>query len=162
MKNTFWFASILLLFVSGVFVLNVRASDEDAVRAVLMQNSAAVEKADLAALDKIWANDEAVTVFENGYANYGGLDYRNNHLGQELNEFANTKYPLSDVKIKTSGKTAWATFKYTFAADVGTRHSESSGLGTAVLEKRAGKWLIVHWHTSAPRRPPAPQAAPKS
>ena len=64
MKNTFWFASILLLFISVAFVLNVRASDEDAVRAVLMQNSAAVEKADLAALDKIWANDEAGSTTE--------------------------------------------------------------------------------------------------
>lgn len=108
MKKTFRFGSVLFLLVVGAVVTNVRASDVDDVRSVLMQNSAAVEKADLSALDKLWANDESVTVFENGYANYGWLDYRNNHLGVELKEFTNTKYLLSDVKIKIAGKTAWA------------------------------------------------------
>ena len=58
----------------------------------------------------------------------------------------NTKYALSDIKIHLAGKTAWATFNYTISADVGeagkTRHVESAGLGTAVLEKRDGQWCI--------------------
>ncbi len=62
---------------------------------------------DIAALDKIWANDPAVNVFENGYANYGWLDYRNNHLAPEMKEFTNLKYVIVDPKIKVSGTTAW-------------------------------------------------------
>jgi len=65
-----------------------------------------------------------------------------------------------------AGKTAWATFKYTISADVGepgkTRHVDGGGLGTAVLEQRDGEWRIVHWHSSAPRRMPAPSATPKN
>lgn len=64
------------------------------------------------------------------------------------------------MKVKVDGKTAWATFKYTLAAEMGTRKIESGGLGTAILEKRDGKWRIVHWHSSAPRRAPAPQPSP--
>lgn len=139
-----------------------QTNDEKAVTDVLMREAAAVEKGDLAALDKLWANDETVTVFESGHANYGWNDYRNNHLAPELKEFKNTKYSFSDVKVKVDGKTAWATFKYSIAAEIGTRKIESGGLGTAVLEKREGQWRIVHWHSSAPRRPPAPQATPKS
>lgn len=112
-------------------------------------------------LDKIWANDKAVTVFENGYANYGWLDYRNQHLAPEMKEITNTKYASSDVKVKISGKMAWATFKYTISGDADGKHFDSGGLGTAILEKRGGRWLIVHWHSSAPRRQPAPVAAPK-
>ena len=149
---------ILLIFAILLLCLSVSAQskDEQAVRSVLDENTAAFVRNDIASLDRIWANDEAVTVFENGYANYGWLDYRNNHLAPEMKEFTNLKYAVVEPKIKLAGKTAWATFKYTIAGDSAGRHFDSGGLGTAVLEKRSGKWVIVHWHTSAPRRPAAP------
>lgn len=157
-----------LAVVIGVGVIafslngNVSAQTDEvkAVTDVMTREAAAVEKGDLAALDKIWANSEDVTVFESGHANYGWNDYRNTHLAPELKEFKNTKYSFSDLKVKVDGKTAWATFKYSLAAEMGTRKVESGGLGTAVLEKREGKWRIVHWHSSAPRRAPAPAASP--
>ena len=140
--------------------VSAQTDEVKAVLDVLTREAVAVEKGDLAALDKIWANTEDVSVFESGYANYGWNDYRNTHLAPELKEFKNTKYAFSDLKVKVDGKTAWATFKYTLAAEMGTRKVESGGLGTAVLEKRDGKWRIVHWHSSAPRRSPAAQPSP--
>jgi len=137
-----------------------QSGDKKAVIDVLTREAAAVEKGDMAALDKIWANDESVTVFESGHANYGWNDYRNTHLGPELKEFKNTKYAFSDMKVKTSGNLAYATFKYTLSADMGTRKVNSGGLGTAVLEKQGGKWRIVHWHSSAPRQRPSPTPTP--
>ena len=137
-----------------------QSGDEKAVFDVLTREAAAVEKGDMAALDKIWANDEAVTVFESGHANYGWNDYRNTHLGPELKEFKNTRYAFSDMKVKTSGNLAFATFKYTLSADMGTRKVNSGGLGTAVLQKQGGKWRIVHWHSSAPRQRPSPTPTP--
>ncbi|MGD9628597.1 MAG: nuclear transport factor 2 family protein [Pyrinomonadaceae bacterium] len=139
-----------------------QTDEAKAVTDVLTREAKAIENGDLPALDKIWANTEDVTVFESGHANYGWNDYRNTHLAPELKEFKNTKYGFADLRVKVDGKTAWATFKYSLAADMGTRKIESGGLGTAVLEKRDGKWLIVHWHSSAPRRQPAPQAATKN
>lgn len=161
-----WIAALglmVLVAVVGIGVHRNAHAQTDEVKTVtdvLTQEAAAIEKGDLPALDKLWANDESVTVFESGHANYGWNDYRNTHLGPELKEFKNTKYAFSDLKVKVDGKTAWATFKYTLAADMGTRKIESGGLGTAVLEKRDGKWRIVHWHSSAPRRAPAPQPSP--
>ena len=137
-----------------------QSKDERIVLGVLNENTAAFVRNDITALDRIWANDEAVTVFENGFANYGWTDYRNNHLAPEMKEFTNLSYAIVEPKIKLSGKTAWSTFKYTISGDSGGRHFDSGGLGTAILEKRSGRWLIVHWHTSAPRRAPA-AAAPK-
>jgi uncharacterized protein (TIGR02246 family) len=146
--------------VSAYFTVAAQSAEEKAVRDVLTQEAAAVEKGDLAALDRLWANDESVTVFESGHANYGWADYRNNHLAPELKEFKNTKYAFSDLKVKVDGKTAWATFKYTLSADIGTRRIDSGGLATAILEKRDGNWRIVHWHSSAPRRQPSPSPTP--
>lgn len=146
-------------FYEGV---SAQSNEVKAVTDVLTREAQAVEKGDLAALDKIWANSEDVTVFESGHANYGWTDYRNNHLAPELKEFKNTKYAFSDLKVKVDGKTAWATFKYSLSADIGARNIQSGGLGTAVLEKRDGRWQIVHWHSSAPRRAPSPTPTPKS
>ena len=139
---------------------SARAQDSEmSVREVLMQSAAAFEKGDMAALEKLWANDESVTVFESGHANYGWADYRDRHLGPEMKEMKNSNYTLSEIKVKVSGNTAWATFKYAISADIGTRHVDGAGLGTAVLEKRGNDWKIVHWHSSAPRRAPAQPAA---
>lgn len=159
-------AAIAVAVGAGAIVFsldeNVSAQTDEvrAVTDVLTREAAAVEKGDMAALDTIWANSEDVTVFESGHANYGWADYRNTHLAPELKEFKNTKYSFSDLKVKVDGKTAWATFKYSLAAEMGTRKVESGGLGTAVLEKRDGKWRIVHWHSSAPRRSPVAQPSP--
>ena len=139
-----------------------QSKDEKQVREVLTQNTRAFAQNDMPTLDKIWANDEAVTVFENGSANYGWADYRNNHLGPEMKEITNTKYSSSDVKVKIAGKMAWATFKYNISGDSAGRHFDSGGLGTAILEKRGGRWVIVHWHSSAPRRQTVQQPAPKN
>ncbi|MGE0129209.1 MAG: nuclear transport factor 2 family protein [Blastocatellales bacterium] len=131
-------------------------SNSDAeVRAVLTQYTAAVERGDLPAIEKLWSNQESVTVIENGHANYGWADYRDHHLGPELREMKNVKYALTDIKVNLSGHAAWATFKYTIAADLNARHVEGGGMGTAILQHGANGWQIVHWHTSSPRRPAA-------
>jgi len=45
-----------------------------------------------------------------------------------------------------------AILKYTISADVmdngKSRHVDGGGLGTAILEKHADVWRIVHWHSS--------------
>lgn len=142
--------------------VSAQSNEVKAVTDVLNKEAQAVEKGDLAALEKLWANTEDVTVFESGHANYGWNDYRNNHLAPELKEFKNTKYSFSDLKVKVDGKTAWATFKYSISAEMEGRNIQSGGLATAVLEKRDGRWQIVHWHSSAPRRAPSPSPTPKS
>lgn len=155
-------ALISIVFAAGAgFSANSIAKDAtEAVRAVLTKSASAFERGDMATMEKLWANDETVTVFESGHANYGWPDYRDKHLGPEMKEMKNIKYSLSDIRAKVSGHTAWATFKYAISADVGTRHLDSVGLGTAVLEKRGDGWRIVHWHSSAPRRAPAPAPTP--
>lgn len=122
------------------------------VRKVLEQNAKGFEKGDMHALDSIWAHDESVTVFENGHANYGWTDYRDHHLKPEVEEMKNVTYRLTDIEPRVAGDTAWATFKYTIAAEYQGKKVDGAGLGTAVLERHDGAWKIVHWHTSAPRK----------
>lgn len=141
------------------------ANDEAAVREVLLKSASSFEENNLATATQVWANDESLTVFESGHANYGWADYRDHHLVPEMGEMKNTKYGFTDIKIHLAGKTAWATFKYSISADVPDkekmRHVDGGGLGTAVLEERNGHWQIVHWHSSAPRRTPSNPSTPK-
>jgi ketosteroid isomerase-like protein len=134
------------------------------VRDALAKSTLSFERNDRRMAAEVWANDESLTVFEQGHANYGWADYRDNHLFPEMGEMKNVKYSLSDIKVHLAGQTAWATFKYAISGDVTedgrTRRAEGGGLGTAVLEERQGRWQIVHWHSSAPRRAPAPSANP--
>lgn len=153
-------ALIAIAIASGSALSQAAQDPAEHVRAVLKQSAKAFASGDMTALEKSWANDDSVTVFESGHANYGWADYRDNHLGPEMKEMKNTRYELTDIRVKVSGNTAWATFKYSIAADVGTRHVDGGGLGTAVLEKRGQDWKIVHWHSSAPRRPATPAASP--
>lgn len=162
--------SLLVLAFGFLVVAGTRtlatADEEAAVRDALMKSALSFEKNDLTMASQAWANDESVTVFESGHANYGWADYRDHHLVPEMGEMKNTKYAFSDLKIHLAGNTAWATLKYTISADVmdngKPRHVDGGGLGTAVLEKRDGQWRIVHWHSSAPRRAPSPTSTPKN
>ncbi len=142
-----------------------QGSEEAAVRDALMKSAVSFERNDLPMASQIWVNDESLTIFESGHANYGLADYRDHHLVPEMGEMKNTKYAFSDMKVHLAGNTAWATLKYTISADVmdngKPRHVDGGGLGTAVLEKRDGQWRIVHWHSSAPRRAPAAAPSPK-
>ena len=167
MSHLTW-SSVLILAVVACFAFPQRSSahetDEAVVRDALMKSASSFAQNDMAAATQVWVNDESLTVFESGHANYGWADYRDNHLGPEMREMKNTAYAFSDIKIHLAGKTAWATFKYTIAADVTEngkqRHVDGGGLGTAILEQREGHWRIVHWHSSAPRRAPAPATTP--
>ncbi|HEY3024666.1 MAG TPA: nuclear transport factor 2 family protein [Pyrinomonadaceae bacterium] len=162
-------ASGIVLIGLAAFVASSKSraysDNEAAVRDALMKSALSFEKNDIAMASQVWANDESLTVFESGHANHGWADYRDHHLVPEMGEMKNTKYAFSDMKIHLASKTAWATFKYTIAADVAdngkTRHIEGAGLGTAILEKREGQWRIVHWHSSAPRRAASNPAPPK-
>jgi DNA phosphorothioation-dependent restriction protein DptG len=56
-----------------------------------------------------------------------------------------------DVAVQRRGKVAWVT--YTFAAELRMKDGKvtrGEGRGTDVLEKRGGKWMIVHEHVSFP------------
>src|SRR5258708_12475178 len=86
-------------------------TEELAVREGLLRSGTRFEKNDISAATKVWANDESLTIFESGHANYGWADYRDHHLVPEMGEMKNTKFEFSDITIHLSGNTAWATLK---------------------------------------------------
>lgn len=58
------------------------------------------------------------------------------------------------------GTLAWSSFQWEFTGEVDGQAARWRGQTTLVLEKRAGKWMIVHDHTSVVADAGAPAAKP--
>ncbi|MBK6495533.1 MAG: nuclear transport factor 2 family protein [Gemmatimonadetes bacterium] len=92
--------------------------------------------------------------------NRGWRDYRDNHLGPELKDFKHFRYRPIEIEARVVGELAWVTYRYALAADIGERKIDVIGRGTAILEKRGGKWIVRLTQTGSRARrasdPPMP------
>lgn len=120
---------------------------------------AAAERKDLAALDTLYAGD-SLLVIEGAGINRGWADYRDNHLGPELKDFANFKYRPFELEARVHGDIAWVVFRYALQADVGERKVDVVGRGTAILERRGTKWVVRLTNTSSRARRPTDPPMP--
>ena len=149
MKNLLCTAA-LCAFLGGVAGCEVQTptSDRDAVIAVVEAVAAFSQAKNLEAMDTLFAPEPGVHIIEGAGVNNGWADYRDNHLGPELESFDSIQYRFYSVEPEVRGNVAWSSFRYDLAIDTERGHIEREGRGTAVLEKRDGRWLIVHLHTS--------------
>lgn len=127
-----------------------------AVRALF----AAAERNDLRALDTLYAGD-SLTVVEGAGINRGWADYRDHHLAPEMKEMKNFRYRPFEVEARVSGTMAWAMFRYALQADVDGKPVDVVGRGTAILERRGGRWIVRHTQTSSRARRATDPAMPK-
>lgn len=145
-------ATLSLALAGGTAL--AQSPDEAAVRRVVEAFAEHSQAKDLAALDTLFAHDAWVRIIEGAGANHGWVDYRDHHLKPELDEFENFRYRYFEVEPQVRGSVAWAPFRYELSVDTPRGHAEVDGRGTAILEKRDGRWVIVHLHTSGRRRQP--------
>ena len=130
-----------------------QTSDEDAISAIIAAIAGYSQAKNLGAIDTLFAEGSSVHIIEGAGVNHGWEDYRDNHLGRELDEFENFQYRYYAVEPQVREDVAWASFRYDLAVDTPRGHVEREGRGSAVLEKQDGRWLIVHLHTSGrPKR----------
>ena len=123
------------------------------MRGVIEALAAHSQAKNVAALDTLYAPDAWVRIIEGAGVNNGWVDYRDHHLGPELSEMQNFRYRYYDIEPQVRGDVAWAAFRYELIADTPQGHVEVDGRGTAILEQRGGRWLVVQTHTSGRRRP---------
>ena len=122
--------SLTVLCLVGAGSAVAQDPEVEAVRAVVSALASYSQAGDFTGLDSLYASGRGVHIIEGAGVNHGWVDYRDHHLKPELAEFKNFSY------------------RY-FAIEPQVR-------GTAVLEKRDGRWLVVHTHTSGRRKPAAP------
>ena len=109
-----------------------------------------------------------VTIYEGGSINTGWADYRDNHLGPELEEMESPRLTHTNVELHPlapQGSAAYVTSEYRLQARMQGTHIDAGGLETLVLVRSVGgRYVIRHSHTSSKRRPasPSPAASPSN
>lgn len=123
-----------------------------AVRAVLSAYADFAQAKNVPGMDTLFAGDRWVHIIEGAGVNHGWADYRDHHIGPELAELQDFRYRYFDIEPQVRGDVAWAPFRYELSARTAEGPIGVEGRGTAVLERRDGRWVIVHLHTSGRRR----------
>lgn len=128
--------------------------DAVAVRNVLAQYHAALERLDATGTEKLFAPDSAI--FETGGAEGTYANYLAHHLAPELAEFKSFGFSDYKVDVHLLGQEAahaTETYKYRIETKSG-EIVDRLGVATSVLIKENGQWKIVMMHNSG-RRPKA-------
>ncbi len=130
---------------------SAESADDAAVRQVLADYQAAIERLDAAGTEKLFAEDSQV--FETGGVEGSYAHYLAHHLGPELGEFKSFKFSDYKVSVRFEGPVALATESYKYRIE--TRDgvvADRLGVTTSVLKKIDGQWKILVSHNSA-RKP---------
>ena len=141
------------------------ADGEATLKKWLASYDAAFNAKDLTRLATFY--DADVTIYEGGSVNTGWADYRDHHLGPELDEMQAPQLTHTNTAVHFLDKeqrAAYVTSDYRLKTRIKDRDIDSGGLETLVLAKAAdGAWKSRHSHTSSRRRPapsPSPSQAP--
>ena len=145
-----WLSALLLVLCRPA----LPASGDDAVfKSLIREYYQAWSSANTDKPAPLYAKEPDLVFYDIAPLKYiGWQEYK---LGVQKNLFDNLASgaltPKDDLKVTRRGNLAWTTVTGHFSAkmkdgksmELDTRH-------TAIWEKRAGKWLIVHEHFSAP------------
>lgn len=132
--------------------VQAQTNEEGRVIRVIESLASLAQAKNLLGLDTLYAADTWVRVIEGAGVNKGWVDYRDHHLSPELKEMEPFKLRYYEVEPQIRGNVAWASFRYELVAGTPRGNVEAEGRGTAVLEKRSGRWWVVHLHTSGRRK----------
>jgi len=125
-------------------------AEKNAVRDVLADYITSVEKEDLENYGKNMAHDPEMVnfgAFGEPIVGWAALEKVIDGQNEALSE---TRIGASDVSIRIgpSGKLAWATSLWNFKAMMGDQQVEWPVRCSWILEKREGRWVIIHFHKS--------------
>ena len=127
--------------------------NQSAVRSVLQQYKAAIERLDARGTERLFAADSAI--FETGGVEGNYAYYLAHHLTPELAEFKSFRFSNYKIEVRFIGPVALATESYSYRIETKKGEvAERLGVATSVLTKAGGSWKIRSMHNSA-RRPKA-------
>jgi ketosteroid isomerase-like protein len=144
--------------VSGISSL-MPLPDAQGIELMISQMLAAWQIGDEQMLHAFYADDVLVISGAWEPPLQGWQNYLHAYLAQRARTQA-VRLERTNTFIKVLGTAAWCTYQWEFTGQVDGAPANAVGQTTLVLEKRAGKWLIVVNHTSA--APPPQRSVPAS
>jgi len=102
---------------------------------------------DLARIRSLIA-DDALFWFSNGGA-YPGIERIAQAIQHNFATIEDENYEIGPIRWLVRAETcAVCSYSFRWTGKVGGQPAQGSGRGTSVLEKRDGRWLMVHEHLS--------------
>ena len=136
-----------ILAFQGVSAQRAPDPERTAVQNVITTFAEHIQSGNLTALDPLFPA-RGVHILTNDATTHGWAEYRDQHLQPELASFGEgVQYAHTAVEAVVRGNIAWVAFRRQLTAADASRPTVQ-GRGTAVLEKRDGRWIIVHLHMS--------------
>lgn len=156
MTRTWLGGLIVAATIAGASPLHAqRAPNPERAAVVRIIESVAelIQAGNLAAVDTLYV-PRGVHIIDGNRVSHGWAEYRDSILKPDIEQIHELRYRYYGVEAQVRESVAWASFRYELTGHAASGPVATEGRGTAVLEKREGKWLIVHMHTAG--QPKAP------
>jgi ketosteroid isomerase-like protein len=169
-----WAAGLVVVVLASAIVLagqqqqqpqvQIPMTEEQKLEVFVSEMLAAWQIGDLELMHKYYADDVMVVSAFYEPPIIGWTSYAQAYLRQRERLEGQVRLERSNSYLTVRGNVAWITYQWDFSALSQGATITAQGHTTLVMEKRAGKWLIVLNHTSAagqPTQPTAPTQPPK-
>jgi uncharacterized protein (TIGR02246 family) len=143
-------ASLGLVFCSACSKGPDTRLDEEAIRQVLSKYVSSIEKEDMNLYAELVADDPVMVNFGAFGDPILGWDGLKDVMEEQSQVLEKTTITVRDVRVHVarSASIAWATSLWDFKTTSGGRELNLPIRCSWILEKRKGKWVIVHFHKS--------------
>jgi len=144
--------------------VQIPMTEEQKLEVFVSEMLAAWQIGDLELMHKYYADDVTVVSAADEPPIIGWTSYAQAYLRQRERLEGMARLERSNSYLTVRGNVAWITYQWDFSGVSQGATITAQGHTTLVMEKRAGKWLIVLNHTSAagqPTQPTAPTQPPK-
>jgi len=129
-----------------------RVTDRTTFKELIERYYAAWNTGDPETAAPLYAKDTDSIFYDITPLKYKGWAEYDAGVRNVLGTFASAKFvPQQDLNVTRHGSVAWTTVTWHLSGKKKSGEAvEMDGRHTAIWENRAGKWLIVHEHFSAP------------
>lgn len=140
-------AGLLLTSVVPAHAQSAPNPDRAAVQELIVRMGEGIQAGSFAAVDSLFPA-RGLHILTDTLTLHGWAEYRDQHLKPEVARFSDLSFRHTAVEAVVRGDVAWVAFRQLINGTPSGDAPAVNGRATAVLERREGRWLIVHLHVS--------------
>lgn len=143
-------SAVAVVFAAGVVPAHAQSApnpDRVAVQELIVRMGEGIQSGNFAAVDSLFPA-RGLHILTDTLTLHGWAEYRDQHLKPEVARFSDLSFRHTAVEAVVRGDVAWVAFRQLINGSTASGTPAVNGRATAVLERREGRWLIVHLHVS--------------
>lgn len=121
---------------------------EEAVRAANQRFYAAFESLNLAAMEEVWAHDDAVQFVQPGWDLLLGWEEVRERWARIFTNLTRVRVAVSGVWVRVEGDVGWVACTARITTAFREGFDEATVQATNIFLRRDGQWLLVAHHAS--------------